>query len=87
LLQDSQGVECREGVLIVAVPNGRAKDWLEARLMPIIERTVERTVGPGAEAERVRFVVREEQSDGRTAADDVRACQGRVALSKTPALA
>jgi hypothetical protein len=82
LLQESQGIDWREGVLIVAVPNGRAKDWLEARLMPIIERTVERTVGPEAEAERVRFVVREEQSDGRTAADDVRACPDRVGLSK-----
>jgi chromosomal replication initiation ATPase DnaA len=85
LLQESHGVDCREGVLIVAVPNGRVKDWLEARLMPIIERTVGRTIGAGGKAERVRFVVREEQSDERTALDDARACQGRVVLSKTRA--
>jgi chromosomal replication initiation ATPase DnaA len=74
LLQDSQGVECRDGSLIVAVPSHRAKDWLEARLMPMIERTVGRTVEAGGTAQRVHFVVVEEQSNERTASDDEQAC-------------
>jgi hypothetical protein len=74
LLQESQGVDCGEGVLVVAIPNRRAKDWLEARLMPTIERTVGRLVEAGAKAERVRFVVEEGQSDERAVPDDELAC-------------
>jgi chromosomal replication initiation ATPase DnaA len=57
-LQDSEAIDCREGVLIVAVPDRRAKGWLAVRLMPTIERTVERTIGARAKAVRVEFVVR-----------------------------
>ena len=75
LLQESQGVDCREGVLTVAVPNHRAKDWLEARLMPMIKRTVGRMVEAGAKAERVCFVVEEGQSDERAVPDDKQLAQ------------
>lgn len=82
LLQDSQGVECRDGSLIVAVPNRRAKDWLEARLVPTIERTVKRTIGAGASNHRVRFVVEELKSDGRAVPDDEQTCPEAEAIDR-----
>ncbi len=42
LLRDTQGHVIRDGVLQVIVPNPRVKEWLDARLMTVIQRTLQR---------------------------------------------
>lgn len=58
----------------MAVPNRRARDWPEARLMLTIKRTAERTIELGAKPACVRFVVREEQKSMVEVPDEVNAC-------------
>ena len=44
-LSRTRAVELRDGTLVIAVPNGYTKDWLENRLRRIIERTLVGIVG------------------------------------------
>jgi len=53
-LRDSRFLKCEDGAYIVAVRTGYAKDWLEARLMDTIRRTLARQTGAPTE---IRFVV------------------------------
>jgi hypothetical protein len=61
LLPNSQGLELKNGYLVVAAPNPRAKEWLERRLLTTIERTIQRT--NGGEAQGVHFVAAGEQRE------------------------
>ncbi|HOG45498.1 MAG TPA: chromosomal replication initiator protein DnaA [Anaerolineae bacterium] len=53
-LKDTTGVACEDGVIVVAVRNAYAKDWLENRLYAHIARTLASIVGRTVE---VRFMV------------------------------
>ena len=60
-LRGSQLIECADGVFIVGVKSGYAKDWLENRLLDVIQRTVSRM---SKQEMAVRFKVVE--SEGST---------------------
>jgi len=53
-LRDSRMVKYEDGVLVIGVKSGYAKDWLEARLLPTIKRTLARLTGQNVE---IRFIV------------------------------
>ncbi len=53
-LRDSRMVKYQDGVLVIGVKSGYAKDWLETRLLPTIKRTLARLTGQTVE---VRFIV------------------------------
>lgn len=58
-LRDSRMIKYEDGVLVVGVKNGYAKDWLEARLLPVIRRTLARLTGQSVE---VKFIVYTEET-------------------------
>ncbi len=60
LLHDSEGIELKNGLLVVAPRSLYAKEWLESRLLAMIERTIQRM--SGGEAEGVQFEVLDDQS-------------------------
>ncbi len=60
-LRDSRLLKYEDGAFVVAVKTGYAKDWLEARLLPTIRRTLARQAGKPAE---IRFVVWTEEPVG-----------------------
>ena len=51
-LRGSQVIACEEGTLVVHVRHTYAVDWLQNRLLPVIERTLRRHAGPNV---AVRF--------------------------------
>jgi chromosomal replication initiator protein len=53
-LRDSRFLKYEDGVFVVGVKTGYAKDWLEARLLDTVTRTLSRQIGQPSE---VRFVV------------------------------
>lgn len=53
-LRDSRMVKYEDGVLVIGVKSGYAKDWLEARLLPTIKRTLARLTGQTVE---IKFIV------------------------------
>ena len=53
-LRGSRLVACEDGVFVIGVANEYARDWLEARLRPVVERVLTRLAGRKASA---RFVV------------------------------
>jgi hypothetical protein len=62
-LRDSTLLEYRDGVFVVGVKSGYAKDWLENRLLATVKRTLARLTGQPVE---VRFtVVADEQPESR----------------------
>jgi chromosomal replication initiator protein len=65
-LRDSRLVKFDDGVFVIGVKSGYAKDWLENRLLSTIKRTLARLAGPSAE---IRFIVWDE---GTRQQEDVR---------------
>ncbi len=59
-LRDTRLVACEDGVFVIGVRNGYAKDWLENRLASTIRRILSRHAGREVE---VRFVVEEPNAD------------------------
>ncbi len=57
-LRDSRLLKYEDGIFVIAVKNGYAKDWLEHRLLATIKRTLARLTGRTVE---VRFVVWSEE--------------------------
>ena len=53
-LTGTRALELRDGTLVIAVPNGYTKDWLENRLLSTIKRVL---VGIMGEPLGVEFVV------------------------------
>ncbi|MDY6876270.1 MAG: chromosomal replication initiator protein DnaA [Chloroflexota bacterium] len=64
-LRDSRLLKYEEGVFVIAVKSGYAKDWLEHRLLAIVKRTLARLTGRTV---GVRFVVWNKESQQQ---DDV----------------
>ena len=88
-LRDSRCLKVDGGTLVVAVKNGYAKDWLDARLLPTVKRTIARLTGQTLE---VTFVVRDGNSRrGQRTALSIDAPEERGAAapsgSSTPAWA
>jgi hypothetical protein len=52
-LRDSRLVEFADGRCIVEVRNGYARDWLQHRLLPVVERALESVVGRAVAVEFV----------------------------------
>jgi chromosomal replication initiation ATPase DnaA len=61
-LRDSRGHRVQSGVLQVIVANAGSKEWLEARLMHVIRRTLQR-VSEGRVTE-LNFVIAAEVDQG-----------------------
>jgi chromosomal replication initiator protein len=57
-LRDSRLLKYEEGIFVIGVKSGYAKDWLENRLLSTIKRTLTRLTGQTVE---VRFIVRGEE--------------------------
>lgn len=57
-LHDSRLLKFEDGMFVVGVKNGYAKDWLEHRLLPTIKRTLTRLAGHTVE---IKFVVWSEE--------------------------
>lgn len=53
-LRDSRLLKYEDGVFVVGVKSGYAKDWLENRLLPTIKRTLARLTGRAVE---IKFIV------------------------------
>jgi len=75
-LKSTWGVSCEDGVLVIGVHSAYAKDWLENRLYPLIQKTVTRTAG---RTMSVRFVVRPKEPAVR---GDVELLDGQVSRGR-----
>ena len=64
-LRDSRLLKYEDGIFVVGVKSGYAKDWLENRLLTTIKRTLARLAG---QTVAVKFVVWDEESQQQ---DDV----------------
>ncbi|MDY7079425.1 MAG: chromosomal replication initiator protein DnaA [Chloroflexota bacterium] len=58
-LRDSKLLKYEDGIYVIGVKSGYAKDWLENRLLATIKRTLARQVGRTVE---VKFIVRDENT-------------------------
>lgn len=56
-LRGSRVVEARDGHLVIGVPNAYALDWLNNRLMQVVQRGLTMAAGAGAGPLTVEFVV------------------------------
>ncbi|WP_347245963.1 DnaA N-terminal domain-containing protein [Thermogutta sp.] len=53
-LRGSRAIACEDGTFVIRVANTYARDWLESRLKPVVERVLTRVVG---QPTTVRFIV------------------------------
>ena len=58
-LRDSRLLKYEDGMFVVGVKNGYAKDWLENRLFATVQRTLVRLIGKTVE---IKFVVWDENT-------------------------